>query len=121
MFDDVDDFISWDEEGELIDLVHGHIYAKELSIRIKHSPNKHGIWTGDRGTSVFVIIDEALLKKLERYGCNGIEYDIYAEPDFSQYAVEKVGILNMGHSRRRNFEVQLNYSCLRKQPRNRIF
>lgn len=54
--------------------------------------------------SYFEITDNELLYKLRRYSCNGINYDEFAEPDFSKYAIETVWIENIGCSRRRNFK-----------------
>lgn len=98
-----DEFDHWDTDGELIDLVRGNIYAKELEKRIKHTPIRRGRWIGEKGTSIFEITDSILLDKLKKYKCKEIHYDEYAEPNFSEYAVVIISIENMGHSRRNNF------------------
>ena len=95
------DFLEFEFYGEMIDIVRGNIYAKELMNRINHTPNKKGNWKEERGTSYFEITDTELLKRLRRYDCQGIEYDEYAEPDFIKYAIAIVTIENMGYSRRK--------------------
>lgn len=101
--EEIDDIDYSDSEGEMFDQIRGNIYLNELDKRIKHTPCKKGKWTGERGKSFFEITDEVLLEKLKRYECNGIEYDEYAEPDFSKYEVASVWLENMGQSRRKNF------------------
>ena len=65
-------------------------------------PSKNGIWTGDRGESIFISEDPRVKDILDKHNVKGVEYK-NGMPDFSPFAVGEVKLKNMTDNRPINY------------------
>lgn len=72
--------------------------------RCNHTPKSRGIWTGERGNSIFIPFDtySDVINKLNKYNLNGITY-IDGCVDFSKCSVATIAIPDMSKCRYKNF------------------
>lgn len=72
--------------------------------RYNHTPKSRGIWTGERGNSIFIPFDiySDVINKLNKYNLNGITY-IDGCVDFSKCSVATIAIPDMSKCRYKNF------------------
>ena len=79
-------------------------YLRSMEERRDFALGSDGQWYADGDKIKFKPDDQAATSKLEEKGLDGIQYDKYAEPDFSKVALESVEIEGFSSDRLLNYE-----------------